>query len=180
MHSSAQKNVIVWKVLVAQGLPCLPCESRNLRSGTSFSKSTCRSTPRSKMFGDMGAEVQEVELKASSRNGEPDCWGEKDPSWESVGPTRNNRNQTQDFWRKKPSFLIGFFCLTGLWTVHTQRQNSLLMIFNFEGVLQKSSDSKFFFFFLMMLFLFHMLTSLLLWGELSATCFGLNFLVCFL
>ena len=64
-------------------------------SETSFSSSACISTPKSNRGGDRGAEVQEVELKRASGNGDPGCcgdWGRSSCIGE-VEPN-NNRNKT--------------------------------------------------------------------------------------
>ena len=108
----------VWSEEVGSTRFRLPCESRNLRSGTSLSKSTCRSTPRSRILGDKGAEVQEVEGNASSRNGEPAGWGGNGSSCESDGPTRDNNNQTaaRQATIFQPKLISGFFLWIKTWT----------------------------------------------------------------
>lgn len=73
----------------------LPCGSRSVksRSGASFSSSACISTPKSSKGGDKGAEVQEVELKRASGNGDPGCCGEGGRS-SSIGEVAPNNNRT--------------------------------------------------------------------------------------
>ena len=73
----------------------LPCGSRSAksRSGASFSSSACISTPKSSKGGDKGAEVQEVELKRASGNGDPGCCGEGRRS-SSIGEVAPNNNRT--------------------------------------------------------------------------------------
>jgi len=63
------------------------------RSGASFSSSACISTPKSSKGGDKGAEVQEVELKRASGNGDPGCCGEGGGS-SSIGEVAPNNNRT--------------------------------------------------------------------------------------
>ena len=64
-------------------------------SETSFSSSACISTPKSSRGGDRGAEVQEVELKRASGNGDPGCCGEWGrSSCIGEGEPNNDRNKT--------------------------------------------------------------------------------------
>ena len=55
------------------------------------------STPKSSKGGDRGAEVQEVELKKASGNGDPGCWGENKSSCMGGGEPNNNRKKNSKF-----------------------------------------------------------------------------------
>lgn len=63
-------------------------------SETSFSSSACISTPKSRSGGDRGAEVQEVELKRASGNGDRGCCGEGGKS-SCMGEVEPNNNRTK-------------------------------------------------------------------------------------
>lgn len=75
------------------------------RSGASFSSSACMSTPRSNRGGDRGAEVQEVELKRASGNGDPGCCGEYITSCTGEGEPSNNRKNSK--FRVRPIVCLG-------------------------------------------------------------------------
>ena len=107
--------------------PILPCGSRSAksRSGASLSSSACMSTPKSSKGGDRGAEVQEVELKKASGNGDPGCWGENNSSCMGEGEPNNNRKKNSKFRRVG---LQKVSCFSTLVCVCYSRNGKLLKI----------------------------------------------------
>lgn len=92
------------------------------------------STPKSSKGGDRGAEVQEVELKKASGNGDPGCWGENNSSCMGEGEPNNNRKKkTVSFeWVYKTChafmYLSVCVCCSKMVSFWSSHKNTLAMV----------------------------------------------------